>query len=149
MLAFEGINGTVAGTRKGIDAALAAVRALPGCTDFEHKESFASHMPFLRMKVKLKKEIVTMGVPDIDPTESVGTYVEPDAWNDVGWAERGLFELRAAVEARRAQRPSARHVRQTAQLCVLQRRLAPCLLCGRGRGPEHEPRCRFPDHPWL
>ncbi len=83
LLAFEGINGTIAGTRSGIDAALAAIRALPGCAEFEHKESFASHMPFLRMKVKLKKEIVTLGQPSVDPTAHVGNYVAPEDWNDL------------------------------------------------------------------
>lgn len=83
LLAHEGINGTIAGTRAGIDAVLKAVRALPGCTELEHKESFASEMPFLRMKVKLKKEIVTLGVPSVDPTAHVGHYVDPQDWNDL------------------------------------------------------------------
>lgn len=83
LLAFEGINGTIAGPRAGIDAALAAIRALPGCADFEHKESFTDEMPFLRMKVKLKKEIVTMGQPQVDPTANVGNYVEAEDWNDL------------------------------------------------------------------
>lgn len=83
LLASEGINGTIAGSRSGVDAVLAHIRLIPGCQDMELKESFAYVNPFLRMKVRLKKEIVTMGVPDIDPTESVGTYVEPDAWNDL------------------------------------------------------------------
>ena len=83
LLAHEGINGTIAGTRAGIDAVLKAVRALPGCAELEHKESFASDMPFLRMKVKLKKEIVTLGVPSVDPTAHVGHYVEPKDWNDL------------------------------------------------------------------
>ncbi len=83
LLANEGVNGTIAGTRKGIDAAMAAIRALPGCADLEHKESFAAEMPFLRMKVRLKKEIVTMGVPGVDPARQVGTYVDPQDWNDL------------------------------------------------------------------
>lgn len=83
LLAFEGINGTIAGPRAGIDAALAHIRAMPGCSDFEHKESFAAEMPFLRMKVKLKKEIVTMGQPHVDPTANVGNYVEAADWNDL------------------------------------------------------------------
>ena len=81
LLAHEGINGTIAGTRAGIDAVLKAVRALPGCAALEHKESFASDMPFLRMKVKLKKEIVTLGVPSVDPTAHVGHYVDAKDWN--------------------------------------------------------------------
>jgi len=81
LLAAEGVNGTIAGTREGIDAALAHLRTLPGCADLEHKESTADAMPFLRMKVRLKKEIVTMGVSGIDPTSTVGTYVAPEDWN--------------------------------------------------------------------
>ena len=77
----EGINGTIAGSRAGIDAVLAHIRALPGCADLDHKESFADEMPFHRMKVRLKREIVTMGVEDIDPNHIVGTYVEPEDWN--------------------------------------------------------------------
>ena len=81
LLAPEGINGTIAGTRQGIDAALAAVRALPGCEALEWKESFAETMPFGRMKVKLKREIVTMGQPDVDPLARVGNYVAARDWN--------------------------------------------------------------------
>ena len=83
LLAYEGINGTIAGTRQGIDAVLKAIRALPGCAACEHKESFATQMPFLRMKVKLKKEIVTLGQPSVDPTAHVGHYVKPADWNDL------------------------------------------------------------------
>ncbi len=81
LLAKEGINGTIAGTRNGIDAVLAHIRALPGCADIEWKESMAEDMPFNRLKVRLKREIVTMGQPDVDPTASVGTYVAPADWN--------------------------------------------------------------------
>jgi len=81
LLAPEGINGTIAGTREGIDAALAAIRALPGCEGLEWKESFAEAMPFGRMKVKLKREIVTMGQPGVDPLARVGNYVAPADWN--------------------------------------------------------------------
>jgi UPF0176 protein len=81
LLAAEGINGTIAGSRAGIDALLAHIRALPGCTDLEHKESFAEAQPFGRMKVRLKREIVTMGQPDIDPRARVGHYVAPEDWN--------------------------------------------------------------------
>jgi len=81
LLAREGVNGTIAGRRAGIDAALAAVRALPGCADLEWKESSAQEMPFGRMKVRLKREIVTMGQPDVDPRARVGHYVEPAEWN--------------------------------------------------------------------
>ena len=81
IIAHEGINGTVAGSRAGIDALLEFLHDLPGCADLEHKESFADEMPFYRMKVRIKPEIVTMGVPGTDPTKIVGTYVEPEDWN--------------------------------------------------------------------
>ncbi|WP_095013183.1 rhodanese-related sulfurtransferase [Tsuneonella mangrovi] len=83
LLAPEGINGTIAGTSAGIDAMLAHIRALPGCGELDVKFSTASEVPFHRMKVRLKREIVTMGQPDIDPRQSVGTYVEPDDWNEL------------------------------------------------------------------
>jgi UPF0176 protein len=81
LLAPEGINGTIAGTREGVDAVLDAIRALPGCAGLEWKESQADSMPFGRMKVKLKREIVTMGRPDVDPLAAVGHYVRPADWN--------------------------------------------------------------------
>ena len=81
LLAGEGINGTIAGSRAGIDAVLAHIRALPGCADLEWKESSAQEQPFGRMKVRLKKEIVTMGQPDVDPRARVGHYVDPAEWN--------------------------------------------------------------------
>ncbi len=81
LLAHEGINGTIAGSRDGIDAMLAHIRALPGCADLDWKESPAAQMPFGRMKVRLKREIVTMGQPDIDPRARVGHYVAPSEWN--------------------------------------------------------------------
>lgn len=81
LLACEGVNGTIAGTWAGIDAVLAHLRALPGCAALEWKESTAEAPPFIRMKVKLKREIVTMGVPDVDPRAAVGHYVRPAEWN--------------------------------------------------------------------
>ncbi|MBD9373590.1 rhodanese-related sulfurtransferase [Rhizobium sp. ARZ01] len=81
LLAHEGINGTIAGPDAGIRTVLAFLRAQPEFAGLEHKESRASEMPFLRMKVRLKKEIVTMGVEDIDPNKVVGTYVAPKDWN--------------------------------------------------------------------
>jgi len=83
LLASEGVNGTLAGPRAGIDAMLAFLRAQPELAGLEHKESFADTMPFYRLKVRLKREIVTMGVPDTDPTRIVGTYVAPEDWNDL------------------------------------------------------------------
>jgi UPF0176 protein len=81
LLAEEGINGTIAGTRENLDAMLAYLRSDARLVDLPHKESAAEGQPFYRMKVKLKKEIVTMGVPNIDPTELVGKYVKPEDWN--------------------------------------------------------------------
>ena len=83
LLASEGINGTVAGTEEGIRALLSFLHNMPEFRDLNHKESWAEEMPFLRMKVRLKKEIVTMGVPGTDPQKIVGTYVKPDEWNDL------------------------------------------------------------------
>ncbi len=83
LVAGEGINGTIAGPDAGIDAVLAHIRALPGCADLEWKDSYADHAPFSRMKVKLKKEIVTMGVPGVDPKAKVGHYVAAEDWNDL------------------------------------------------------------------
>ncbi|SEM22751.1 UPF0176 protein [Roseovarius azorensis] len=83
LLAREGINGTIAGPHDGIGRVLAHVRVLPGCADLEWKESQSAAQPFRRMKVRLKREIVTMGQPDVDPRARVGHYVEPDQWNDL------------------------------------------------------------------
>jgi len=81
LIAPEGLNGTVAGSRAAIDRLAAAIRAIPGCSDVEWKESRAAVQPFKRMKVRLKREIVTMGVDGIDPNAIVGTYVAPADWN--------------------------------------------------------------------
>ncbi len=81
LLASEGINGTVAGSRVSIDRLLNWLRGDPRLADIDCKESWADLMPFNRAKVKLKKEIVTMGVEGIDPKRVVGTYVNPQEWN--------------------------------------------------------------------
>ncbi len=81
LLAREGINGTVAGPGAGIDALVAWLQAMPEFEGAEIKFSHADTMPFRRMKVRLKKEIVTMGVADIDPLQGTGAYVEPADWN--------------------------------------------------------------------
>ncbi|MGV6849352.1 MAG: oxygen-dependent tRNA uridine(34) hydroxylase TrhO [Marinibacterium sp.] len=83
LLAPEGINGTIAGPRAGIDAVLAHIRTLPGCDGLDWKEATAETPPFGRMKVRLKREIVTMGQPDVDPLARTGHYVEPADWNDL------------------------------------------------------------------
>ncbi|MFQ3197930.1 MAG: UPF0176 protein [Paraglaciecola sp.] len=81
LLAEEGINGTVSGTREGIDALLAWLNEDPRIIPISYKESLDESQPFHRTKVKLKKEIVTMGVEGIDPLRTVGTYVQPADWN--------------------------------------------------------------------
>ena len=82
LIAPEGVNGTIAGPRSGVDAVLAHLKSLPGCADLDWKESEAENQPFRRLKVRLKREIVTLGQP-VDPNARVGTYVAPEDWNDV------------------------------------------------------------------
>ncbi len=85
LLAEEGINGTIAGLPDDIHQILNFLRTNPlfenKFSDLEHKESYADEHPFYRMKVKLKKEIVTLGVAGVSPTNKVGTYVKPEDWN--------------------------------------------------------------------
>jgi len=83
LLANEGINGTIAGSRAGINNVLNWLRNDPRLSDIDYKESFTDTMPFNRAKVKLKKEIVTLGVEGIDPKRVVGTYVSPVDWNQL------------------------------------------------------------------
>ncbi|SNT23597.1 rhodanese-related sulfurtransferase [Sphingopyxis indica] len=83
LLAREGVNGTIAGSEAGIAAVVGHVRSLPDCADLDIKYSTAAAMPFQRMKVRLKKEIVTMKVPGIDPAREAGAYVAPADWNAV------------------------------------------------------------------
>lgn len=81
LLAAEGINGTIAGSRQAIDSVISFLRSDPRLIDLEHKDSPADSPPFDRLKVRLKKEIVTLGLPEIDPSDRVGTYVSPQEWN--------------------------------------------------------------------
>src|SRR5690606_29279054 len=81
LIAEEGINGTVSGSREGIDGLFAWFALDPRLADVDHKESYCDEQPFYRTKVKLKKEIVTLGVEGVDPNKQVGTYVEPKDWN--------------------------------------------------------------------
>ncbi|MET0309391.1 MAG: rhodanese-related sulfurtransferase [Sphingomonas sp.] len=81
LLAGEGINGTIAGSDAAIEQVLGHIRGLSGCADIDVKESRAPAMPFHRMKVRIKREIVTMGEPHIDPLADVGHYVAPQDWN--------------------------------------------------------------------
>ncbi|MCX4028764.1 rhodanese-related sulfurtransferase [Endozoicomonas sp. SM1973] len=83
LLAAEGINGTVAGSREGVDQLLNYLNSHEPLAGLTHKESYDIKQPFYRTKVKLKKEIVTMGVPGIDPNHVVGTYVKPAEWNQL------------------------------------------------------------------
>ncbi len=81
LIADEGINGTIAGPPAGVYAVLDEIRRIEGFSDLLHKESEALDMPFLRAKVRLKKEIVTLGVDGIDPNRVVGTHVPAQEWN--------------------------------------------------------------------
>lgn len=84
LLATEGLNATVAGDRQGIDQLLAWLHTHPEIGPFPHQESSTASAPFERMKVKLKKEIVTLGQPEVNPArQSVGTYIDPQNWNQV------------------------------------------------------------------
>jgi UPF0176 protein len=83
LLATEGINGTIAGSREGIDAVLEHLRAIPEFAELDVKESRCARQPFRRTRVRLKREIVTLGVDGIDPNDSVGTYVDPSQWNEL------------------------------------------------------------------
>ncbi len=83
LLANEGINGTIAGSRLAIDKVLNWLKNDPRLADIDHKESLTDLSPFNRAKVKLKNEIVTMGVAGIDPKRVVGTYVSPKDWNEL------------------------------------------------------------------
>lgn len=81
LLAEEGVNGTVCGPQAGVEALLARLRSEPGLKPLQEKRSWCEDPCFLRFKVRLKQEIVTMGLAEVDPTEQVGTYVPPDQWN--------------------------------------------------------------------
>ena len=81
LVAREGINGTVAGDADAVNALIDHIRSLPGCADIDVKFSHAETRPFLRMKIRIKKEIVTLGVPGVDPARDVGRYVEAEDWN--------------------------------------------------------------------
>ena len=81
LLAAEGINGTIAASRDSIDTVLSFLRSDSRLADLEHKESYTDSPPFERMKVRLKQEIVTIGLPQVDPNQQVGTYVNPKDWN--------------------------------------------------------------------
>jgi UPF0176 protein len=101
LLAREGINGTIAGSGSAVDEVLAHIRTLPGCADIEIKFADAAEMPFHRLKVRLKREIVTMGEPEIDPLSDVGTYVAPADWNAlIDRPDTVVIDTRNAYEVR-------------------------------------------------
>ena len=83
LLAAEGVNGTIAGPRAGIDAVLKEIRADSRLRELRARESFSAENPFYRTRVKLKKEIVAMGAPEIDPRCMAGAYVPPEQWNEL------------------------------------------------------------------
>ena len=83
LLAHEGVNGTISGGKTAIADVLSYLRSDERLTDLDCKFSYHEERPFLRMKVKLKREIVTMGLEDIDPNQSVGRYASPEEWNDL------------------------------------------------------------------
>lgn len=81
LLAEEGINGTVSGSREAIDAMLAYLQSDQRFAGLDVKESIFDEQPFYRMKVKIKREIVTLGVPGVHPSQAEGTHVAPSEWN--------------------------------------------------------------------
>ena len=81
LISNEGLNGTIAGYEKNIDTVLRFFQNLPGCQDLDYKVSFTSKKPFLKLRVRLKKEIVTMGRPEVKPSQLVGHYVSAKDWN--------------------------------------------------------------------
>lgn len=81
LLAHEGINSTIAGTREGVGKVLEFIRQDSRFADLQWKESCATKQPFRKLRVRLKKEIVTLGIPGVDPNQLVGTYIKPSEWN--------------------------------------------------------------------
>jgi len=99
ILAGEGVNGTIAGPREGVDRVLAHLRLWPGFAALVHKESPADSMPFQRAKVRIKAEIVTMGVPGVSPLAGAGHYVEAQDWNALVTAsDVAVIDTRNAYE---------------------------------------------------
>lgn len=99
LLAAEGINGTVAGEQSSIDCLLRWLKADARLRELRYKVSFDNEVPFYRTRVKLKKEIVTMGVEGVDPNRVIGTYVKPEDWNElISDPEVVLIDTRNAYE---------------------------------------------------
>ncbi len=100
LLATEGINGTIAGTSDGIEQVLAHIRTLPGCAAIDVKDASADTMPFHRLKIRIKAEIVTMGVA-VDPLADAGAYVAPGDWNTlIADPDTVVIDTRNAYEVR-------------------------------------------------
>ena len=118
LLAKEGINGTIAGLRDSVDSVLSFLRSDPRLADLEHKESYTDTPPFERMKVRLKQEIVTLGLPEVDPNQQVGAYISPQDWNDlISDPEVTVVDTRNDYEVdigtfQRAQNPQTESFRQ-------------------------------------
>lgn len=101
LVAREGLNGTIAGPQAGVDAVVADIRAMPGFDALEVKYAWADAPPFLRLKVRIKPEIVTMGQPDLDPATNAGAYVSPADWNAlIADPETLVIDTRNAYEGR-------------------------------------------------
>ncbi len=81
LISSEGLNGTIAGHEENIDSVLRFFQNLPACKDLEYKLAFVSRMPFLKLRIRLKKEIVTMGRPEVNPNKFVGNYIKATDWN--------------------------------------------------------------------
>ena len=121
LLAGEGINGTVGGTQENLQEFLTYLRADSRFADLEHKESTATKLPFKKLKVRLKKEIVPLGIPGIEPQVSMGTYVQPSEWNEfiskddvVVIDTRNNYEVAFGTFAD-SLNPNTRHFRQFAK----------------------------------
>lgn len=118
LLAKEGINGMIAGAKNHIEPLLSFLRSDPRLADLEYKQSQAEFSPFQRLKVKLKKEIVTLGLPEINPNQQVGTYINPKDWNTlISDPEVTLIDTRNDYEVfigtfKRAENPQTKSFRQ-------------------------------------
>jgi UPF0176 protein len=99
LLAPEGVNGTIAGAPAAVAEVVGHLRGLPGCDDLASRQAPADDVPFGRMKVRLKREIVTMGQPDVDPRAAVGRRVAPRDWNAlIAASDVALIDTRNAYE---------------------------------------------------